>query len=109
MSSYLQRLWNGDAAFGAYLRTSARRDPDHSDTSIFRFVSKQPEESTPALVTNVFSHYATRQRTNIEILDCDQREARHELATQHVCMIPANVANTLVRSSYKLTSFLPPP
>ncbi len=91
-----QRLWNPCFAAGADLRTAARRNSDHLDTSILRFVAKQPQEFCPSLVVDVFSQKSTRQPSNLEILNRDQREVRNQPSAQLMSVILAKVSDPLV-------------
>src|SRR6202022_2634923 len=104
-----ERFRYGCRAPRAGLRTATGRNPNHLDTSILRFVPKQPQEFRPALVANILCQKSTGQLSNLEILDRDQTEIGDEPAAQLVGVIPPKAANPLVQPSQQQPGFLPAP
>ena len=91
------------------MRTSARRNPDHSDTSIFRFVSEEPEEFRPALIMDVFGQEAPTKPSHIQILNCDQAGLRNQPSAHMVTVIPSKVPAPFVLTSQQESGFLSAP
>ena len=78
------------------------------DTSIFRFVSEEPQEFRPALIIDVFGEHPPAQSPHVEILDNDQAELRDQPLTQVVRVIASKMANALVLSRQQEAGLLAP-
>lgn len=81
------------------MRTGTGRNPDHLDTSIFRFVSEELQEFRPALIVNIFGQEPAGKRSHCKIFDSDQAELRDKPSAYLVPVIPPQIADPFVLTS----------